>query len=303
MTLRCRETAEMPADIAAVGQQLLPVTNLYRIIGDQLADLVRDADFADLYDTRGRPALSPALLALVTVFPFLEGVPDREAAEAVVLRLDWTYALHLPLTYAGFDYSCLCSFRARLVAHHREAPMFDTILTKVRALGLLKKRGTQRTDSIAVRGAARRIEARTEAFAERMRARPAIEGTLSELVRAHGLRRHRYRGAAKRQCENLFKAAACNLKRVARVRAARGPSAPAATRVPAPALWPRGDSPAPCPARWRLVAAASAPDTFIAIFTHYPRPVRENQRNRDARAPRDASATFHRPCVQAMRVR
>ncbi len=52
MTLRCRETVEMRADIAAVGQQVLAPTNLYRIIGDQLADLVRDADFADLYATR-----------------------------------------------------------------------------------------------------------------------------------------------------------------------------------------------------------------------------------------------------------
>jgi len=62
---------------------------------------VRDADFADLDDTRGRHARSPALLALlalVTVFQFLEGVPDRAAAEAVALRLDGTYALHLPVS-------------------------------------------------------------------------------------------------------------------------------------------------------------------------------------------------------------
>jgi hypothetical protein len=44
--------------------------------------------------------------------------------------------------------------------------------------------------------AARRLEAQTAAFKERLRARPAIEGTLSELVRTHGLRRHRYRGKA-----------------------------------------------------------------------------------------------------------
>jgi IS5 family transposase len=41
----------------------------------------------------------------------------------------------------------------------------------------------------------------------------AIEGTQSELVRAHGLRRARYRGLAKARLQNYLGAAACNLKR------------------------------------------------------------------------------------------
>jgi len=63
---------------------------------------------------------------------------------------------------------------------------------------------------------ARRAEAKTEGFWEKMRSRPAIEATLSELVRGYGLRRHRYRGDAKRHFENMLKAAACNLKRLVR---------------------------------------------------------------------------------------
>src|SRR5260221_544976 len=34
MTLHIRDRAGLPADIAAVGQQLLPATNAYRVIGD-----------------------------------------------------------------------------------------------------------------------------------------------------------------------------------------------------------------------------------------------------------------------------
>src|SRR5208283_5302390 len=59
----------------------------------------------------------------------------------------------------------------------------------------------------------RRREQKTEAFQQRMRQRNAIEGTQSELVRAHGLRQARYRGLAKAKLQNYFIGAACNIKR------------------------------------------------------------------------------------------
>jgi transposase len=60
---------------------------------------------------------------------------------------------------------------------------------------------------------ARRREQRTEAFKLRYRRRNAIEGTESELVRGHGLRRARYRGLAKAGLQSYLTAAACNVKR------------------------------------------------------------------------------------------
>ena len=59
----------------------------------------------------------------------------------------------------------------------------------------------------------RRQEQQTHAFKVRMKHRNAIEGTQSELVRAHGLRRARYRGLAKVKLQNYFIGAACNVKR------------------------------------------------------------------------------------------
>jgi len=59
----------------------------------------------------------------------------------------------------------------------------------------------------------RRQEQKTEAFAQQMKHRNGIEGTQSELVRAHGIRRARYRGLAKARLQNYFAAAACNIKR------------------------------------------------------------------------------------------
>lgn len=157
MTLRERDLSVMPADIAAVGRQVLDEADLYRVLGEQLADIVGDEQFAALYESTGRAAVWPSVLALVTLFQFLEDLPDREAARAVAVRLDWKYALHLPLGYRGFDFSCLSYFRRRLVEHDQSRLVFDALLTRVRALGFLKKRGKQRTDALAVVGAVREL--------------------------------------------------------------------------------------------------------------------------------------------------
>jgi transposase len=60
--------------------------------------------------------------------------------------------------------------------------------------------------------AARRQAEQTRDFWQTMKRRPGIEGTISEFVRQHGGRRSRYRGMVKTHLQNLFKAAAINLK-------------------------------------------------------------------------------------------
>jgi hypothetical protein len=81
----------------------------------------------------------------------------------------------------------------------------------------------------------RRQEQQTKPFKERMRHRNAIEGTQSELVRAHGLRRARYRGLAKARLQNYFGGAACNIKRWLRRTAWEMQNALQATPSPATA--------------------------------------------------------------------
>jgi transposase len=157
MTLRERDLSRMPEDIGAIGSQVLRVDDPYRVIGERLADIVSDEQFAALYEPTGRRSVWPSVLALVTIFQFLEDLPDREAARQVVVRLDWKYALHLPLGYQGFDFSCLSYFRRRLLEHEQSRVLFDAILGRVRALGFLKKHGKQRTDSLGVVGAVREL--------------------------------------------------------------------------------------------------------------------------------------------------
>src|SRR5437763_1102232 len=60
----------------------------------------------------------------------------------------------------------------------------------------------------------RRREQSTPAFQQRYALRAGIEGTISEGVRSHGLRRARYRGQAKTQLQAKAIAAAINLVRI-----------------------------------------------------------------------------------------
>lgn len=119
----------------------------YLTIGDQIERLLADVEFARL-DPAGRQ--SPAtltLLALVTIFQFAEGLPDRQAAEATRTRADWKYALHLAHTYSGLDYRLLCEFRQTLWRDPAAQHVFQQVLDRLAGTELLN--GTDR-ESITV---------------------------------------------------------------------------------------------------------------------------------------------------------
>lgn len=158
MCLKPRSLPPIPDETRSVAEQIYPPDHPLRRLGDDYADVLCDQDFADLYSSTGQPALSPALLALVTVLQATEHCSDRVAAEMVRSRIDWKYALHLPLSHPGFDASVLCEFRQRLVAHHAERRVFDAFLRRLKERGFLKGRAVQRTDSLAIMAAVRELD-------------------------------------------------------------------------------------------------------------------------------------------------
>jgi transposase len=111
---------------------------------DVLGSIYDDEDFAKLFEVRGRPAIAPWRLALVTVMQFAEGLSDRQAAEAVRGRIDWKYALGLELTDPGFDFSLLSEFRSRLVEGSCEHLLLEALLAACKERGYLKGRAAER---------------------------------------------------------------------------------------------------------------------------------------------------------------
>jgi len=168
MCLKVQEPWPMPEETARVGEVILKEDSPYRLIGEKLFERFQEQDYADLYSPEGKPGISPVILAFVTVFQFMEKLPDRQAAESLRMRMDWKYALRLPLTYEGFDYSVLSEFRDRLLEHEAEGRVFEQLVREFRAMGLIKERGRQRTDSIAMLMSVRRVS-RLELVVETLR--------------------------------------------------------------------------------------------------------------------------------------
>jgi len=159
----------VPDDTARTARAAFRRGNPYVLLRDKLGAVFADTDFADLYPKLGQPAYAPWRLALVTLMQFREGLSDRQAADAVRGRIDWKYLLALDLADAGFDFSILCEFRARLLQHVATERLLARLLDAARESGLLKARGRQRTDSTHVLAAVRTLN-RLELVGETLRA-------------------------------------------------------------------------------------------------------------------------------------
>lgn len=158
----------VPDETARVARAAFPKGNLYMEMQAELGMLYTNHQFASLFSSTGQPAEDPARLALILVMQTIEGLPDRQTADAVRGRIDWKYALALELTDPGFDESVLSEFRTRLVTGQMELLLLDSLLQQLQERGLLKSRGKQRTDSTHILAAVRTIN-RLELVIETMR--------------------------------------------------------------------------------------------------------------------------------------
>src|ERR687884_691152 len=168
MTWRPHPLPPVPEATAAIVKAAFPKGNLYVDLRTEFGTLYAQDLFADLYADRGRPVeVAPWRLALVMVMQYIEGLTDRQAADAVRRCIDWKYALSLDLSDPGFDFTLLHDFRQRLLAHEAGQRFLDTFLAACKAHGWIKARGTQRTDSTHVLAAIRTLH-RVECVLEAM---------------------------------------------------------------------------------------------------------------------------------------
>lgn len=158
MTLHPHPIPPIPETTVAAVHAAFPKGNLYVDLRAEFGTLYTDQLFSDLYPPCGRSVeVPPWRLALIVIMQYIEGLTDRQAADAVRRCMDWKYALSLDLTDPGFDFTLLHDFRQRLLVNNAAQRLLDTFLTLCKARGLIKARGTQRTDSTHVLAAIRTL--------------------------------------------------------------------------------------------------------------------------------------------------
>jgi transposase len=128
----------LPPIDAIYASEAMSVNSSYLIIGDQIEQLLAEVELARLDPSGTQTAATLATLALITVFQFVENLPDHRAAEATRTRLDWKYALHLPRTYPGLNPGLLCEFRRPLVCDPIAREVFQQLLDCLAETELLR---------------------------------------------------------------------------------------------------------------------------------------------------------------------
>jgi transposase len=114
MTWRPQSLLPVPEATMAAVQGAFPKGNLSVEFRAEFGTLYDDQLVADLYPPFGRPvAVAPWRMALVVVMQYIEGLTDRQAADAVRRCMEWKYGLSLKLTDPGFDFTLLHDFRLR----------------------------------------------------------------------------------------------------------------------------------------------------------------------------------------------
>lgn len=146
--MTCLPIPPLPNDTARAAEAAFGKGNPYLVVGDQLNEMFAGVDWVCLESGHVRLPLCEPLLAIVTIFQFAEDLPDRQAIEAIRVRTDWKYALHLPLVYPDLQSSVLCSFRWRLWQRETCLQTLQLVLTHLTHFSPLLHGGKEQASAL-----------------------------------------------------------------------------------------------------------------------------------------------------------
>jgi transposase len=140
----------IPPDTAKVARTVLDGNNFYLAVGNQVDRLFSGLVQKSPTQANQTSFRISALLYLITIFQFYETLSDDLAVEAVRKRVDWKYALHLPLNNPGIQAWSLCEFRQWLLVDPTGKLNLTTLISRLsEGMSLnVKQRSNLETDQI-----------------------------------------------------------------------------------------------------------------------------------------------------------
>ena len=173
-------------DAAALCGGLVKAGSVSAWLAKQRRDLFPDEAFADLFPSgKGRPSVPADVIATVMVLQALEGLSDREAAEALRLRIDWKVACGLALTDEGIHPTTLTYWRNRLRKSDQPRRIYDAVAAVITATGVLQGRRRRALDSTIVDDAVATQDTVTQLVAAVRRVRREVPAAAAVEVSAH----------------------------------------------------------------------------------------------------------------------
>ena len=173
------------ADAAAVAGLVAP-GSVPAWLAEHRRELFPDDDFADLFPSgTGRPSVPADVVAAVLVLQALEGLSDRDAADAVRLRIDWKVACGLDLADPGFHPTVLTYWRQRVRRSERPRRIHEAVARVVEATGVLRGRRRRALDSTVVDDAVATQDTVTQLVAAVRRVRKLVPEARAVEATAH----------------------------------------------------------------------------------------------------------------------
>lgn len=121
----------LPSETAQLAKTVFNPEDPYLYLGDHITRIVEGLSTNKLEKNPDDKNKTMLLLAVITIMQYNEGFNDTQAAEAVSVRLDWKYALHLPLHYIYISQESLCEFRSRVRKDPEAKEVFQELLKRL----------------------------------------------------------------------------------------------------------------------------------------------------------------------------
>ena len=173
-------------DAAALCRHLVPEGSVHAFLADHRCELFPDELFADLFaSTRGRPSVPAEVIATTMILQALEGLSDRQAADALRQNIAWKVAAGLAIDDVGIHYSVLTYWRTRLRESERPDRIFDAVRGVVAATGVLKGKTRRALDSTVLDDAVATQDTVTQLIAAVRRVRRLVPAAATVVLVGH----------------------------------------------------------------------------------------------------------------------